>query len=316
MKLIDCTLRDGGFLTDWHFAPFQVYAMLQAAVDAGVEYFEMGYRNGMGKGSFYDCQDPFIGYLTHNINKKNTKLLVMADAGKSSLRMFIPAQYSAFAGVRVAFYPHELDKALRLAEGLMDLGYEVFMNPMITSKLTEEHWRKIRNWESLSRIKAIYIADSFGSFLPGDVRNLVARVLSLGVDAGFHGHNNLQMAVANSYLAYQCGANYIDGTVRGMGRGAGNAPIEIMTGLLPGYDTIPYCNYIDSYMPSKDEWGAFPKYVVGGLNNLHPYYMDDLKKLGIPYSEARKMKEDPNMIPHYDPAWFPKYRDRRIEERR
>lgn len=315
--LIDCTMRDGGFINGWNFSEFQFREMLRAAVEAKVDYFEVGYRNGLtGSGIFYICYDPTISYLTHTINLGKTKLLVMADAGKSSLRYFIPAVYSVFKGVRVAFYPHEIDKGLRLAGGLLHLGYEVFLNPMITSHLREEHWQELRQWDDLKRIKAIYIADSFGSFLPGDVRNLIAHALSLGVDVGFHGHNNLQMAVANSILAYQCGANYLDGTIRGMGRGAGNAPIEILTGIAPGYNHIPYCTYIDEHMPSKNEWGAFPKYVVGGLEGIHPYYMDDLKKLGLPYTEARKMSEDPMMIPHYDPSWYPKYRERNIEERR
>lgn len=314
--LIDCTMRDGGFITDWNFSVSQFRGMLQAAVDAGVDYFETGYRNGKSKGTFYYCYDPTIGYLAHPIKLGKTRLLVMADAGKSSLREFIPAIYSVFHGVRIAFYPHELDKGLRLAEGLLNIGYEVFLNPMITSKLTEEHWKKVQQWDYLKRIKALYIADSFGSFLPGDVRNLVARAVSLGVPVGFHGHNNLQMAVANSLLAYQCGANFLDGTIRGMGRGAGNAPIEILTGVVYGYDPIPYCSYIDENMQSKDEWGSFPKYVVGGIQNIHPHYMDDLKKLGLPYSEAKRMKDDPMITPHYDPSWYPKYRDRKIEERR
>lgn len=314
--LIDCTMRDGGFLTDWNFPPHQFLGMLQAAVDAKVDFFEVGYRNGKDKGTFYCCDDNTIGFLSHPVKLNKTKLLVMADAGKSSRRDFIPAIYSPFRGVRIAFYPHELDKGLRLAEGLLDIGYAVFLNPMITCNLKEEHWSTIRKWDYLSRIKALYIADSFGSFLPGDIRNLVARAHSLGVQVGFHGHNNLMMAVSNTYLAYQCGANYFDGTIRGMGRGAGNAPIEILTGLLPGYDPIPYCSYIDKNMPSNDAWGAFPKYVMGGLANIHPYYMDDLKKLGLPYAEVKHMSEDPMMIPHYDPSWYPKYRDRKIEERR
>jgi 4-hydroxy 2-oxovalerate aldolase len=309
-------MRDGGFLTDWNFSVDQFRGMLQAAVDAKVDYFEVGYRNGKDKGPFYYCYDPAISYLAYPIKLGKTRLLVMADAGKSSLRDFIPAIYSVFRGVRVAFYPHELDKGLSLAEGLLNIGYEVFLNPMITSKLTEEHWNKLQQWEHLRRISALYVADSFGSFLPGDIRNLIARACFLGVPVGFHGHNNLQLAVGNSLLAYQCGADFLDGTIRGMGRGAGNAPIEILTGVVGGYNPLPYCSYIDENMPSRDEWGAFPKYVVGGIENIHPYYMDDLKKLGLPYAEAKKMSEDPMMIPHYDPSWYPKYRDRKIEERR
>lgn len=284
MKIIDCTIRDGGHLNKWQFDAFKVRASYVAATEANIDFFEIGYRMPKtmeGLGIFGYCDDEVISGVLNGV-MGNTKLLVMIDTGKVDMADFKPASESPFWGVRVAAYPGELELAMKQCDQLLELGYHVFLNPMVTSRLTKHHVELIQEWPNLPKVEAVYIADSFGAFLPGDAWELVRRLHQFGLTSlGFHAHNNLQLAVANTLEAAEAGVNFVDATIYGMGRGAGNAPIEIISAFFPGYQEMPYISLIQKWYSETPTWGAQPEFVISGIAGVHPYYTEYLKKLGL-----------------------------------
>lgn len=275
-KIIDCTIRDGGHLNKWHFPPEKVRDSYLAANAAKIDYFEVGYRMPKtmeGLGEFGYCDDTFITSLLGDVID-HTNLLVMIDTGKVNMDDFKPTRESPFWGVRVAAYPHELLTAMKQCDQLLGLGYHVFLNPMVTCKLTKQHLESIQSWENLNAVEAVYIADSFGSFLPGDTSGIIAAFKEFGIDSiGFHAHNNLQLAVANTLEAVEAEVTHIDATIFGMGRGAGNAPMEIISAIMHGKAEVPYLEVIKKwYSRSGETWGLCPEYALSGMYGVHPTY--------------------------------------------
>lgn len=293
INIIDCTIRDGGLLNNWCFDDKTVRASYFAAEKGKVDYFEIGYKNDPNKtglGPYGYCDDKFISSLFKG-KSDNLKLLCMIDAGKYT-DYFIPEckpELTPFDGIRVASYPYEVEKAIKLVEKFHDKGYEVFLQLMASSEWLDEQYEILKSWKKKYILKAVYFADSFGSFLPQDIPFFVNKLKELGFkDIGFHAHNNLQMAFANALEAIKAGATYIDATIYGMGRGSGNLPIEVFLSYLnkigqSQYNVVPYLSVIERFYIgfTKDfQWGYSLKSLFGGIKNIHPYYIGELFKLG------------------------------------
>jgi len=288
IQILDCTIRDGGHLNKWHFSPECVKASYFSALKSGVDFFEVGYRfphTFEGLGDFAYCADEFLFSLLPVSEK--CKLTVMIDAGKSASSLFsecIP-QNTPVQAVRVAAYPYELQKAIGLLGDLHSKGYRVFLNLMASSELTEIEFDILRKWDFKQILEAVVFADSFGAFIPSDIPKYVRILRDLGFkNIGFHPHNNLQMSFANTLRAIEEGVNYVDASIYGMGRGAGNLPIEILIGYLEkkvesDYNTVPYLEVIDRFyldLFAQFNWGYKMQSLMSGLKNIHPYYVDDL----------------------------------------
>jgi len=211
------------------------------------------------------------------------------DAGKRDANQFgsCNAQHTPLRAVRVASYPYELARAFQLVEELHVKGYEVFLNLMASSELAPADWDVLRAWQGKDLLTAIYFADSFGAFIPRDVSRLVTRLREQGYSRiGFHAHNGLQLAFANTLQAIEDGCVCVDASIYGMGRGSGNLPIEILLGYLEktgdtAYNTVPYLDVIDRFflhLQRKIGWGYSLESLMGGLANIHPYYVESLFK--------------------------------------
>ncbi len=294
IQILDCTIRDGGHLNNWTFNPAMVKAAYYASLRTGIDYFEIGYRyppETTGKGDFATCTDELLFGLL-GAPSDVCKLAVMIDAGKCRTDYFpaCRADKTLVQAVRVAAYPYELAKAMGQLEELHQKGYEVFLNLMASSELTPVELELLAAWPSKKIVSALCFADSFGSFMPEDVQGLIAKLAPLGFQRlGFHPHNNLQMAFANTLVAISSGVEIIDGSVFGMGRGAGNLPIEAFVGYLQktgvaGYNTLPYIDVISRYFVTLREeigWGYTLPGLLSGLTNVHPYYLDNLFDSGV-----------------------------------
>jgi 4-hydroxy 2-oxovalerate aldolase len=288
MTIIDCTIRDGGHLNNWQFDNNAVKAAYYAALKSGVDFFEIGYRfpySHPNLGDYGYCKDEFLASLIEPNDK--CKLLVMVNANTSDRVEFVDCDpaLTPVKGVRVAAYPYEYERAIQLLELLHSKGYLVYLNLMASSEITEEQYEILKNWKNKHIIGSIYFADSFGAFTPSDIPFHVNKLRDLGFEnVGFHSHNNLQMAFANSLKSLEMGATFIDASIYGMGRGAGNLPIEILLGYLEKeghsqYNTLPYLDVIERYfykLNKEIEWGYSVRNLIGGLANVHPYYIDNL----------------------------------------
>jgi 4-hydroxy 2-oxovalerate aldolase len=285
LKVLDCTIRDGGLMSDHHFDDDLVKAIYQANVEAGVDYMEFGYKaskrifSPSEYGRWKYCDEEDVRRIVGD-NDTSLKLSVMADADRTDYHTdILPCEQSVFDMVRIATYIHQVPSAMDIAQDALDKGYEVTLNLMAVSTIQEWELDEALEIFSASGVKAIYLSDSFGTFYREQVEYLMRKYLRLAVPrgkvVGMHAHNNQQLAFANTIEAIILGANMLDGSMAGLGRGAGNCPLELLLGFLhnPKYQLRPVLKCIRDYIePLRNDlrWGFDSPYMITGMLNQHP----------------------------------------------
>lgn len=282
IKVLDCTVRDGGLMNKWQFSDDFVKSVYEANVEAGIDYMEIGYLssakafdpNEVGPWKF--CHDKDLRRIVGD-NNTNLKLSAMADIGRIELEDIPMAEDSVLDMVRVACYVHQVDKAIELAHHCMDKGYEVCINLMAVSKVNEVDLDEALKDIAKSRVPNFYAVDSFGSMFSDTVKKLVNKYQEAlpGKEIGIHAHNNMQLAMSNTITAMQEGCTFLDATMLGMGRGAGNCPIEVLVAFLknPKYRLLPLLQAIQDHihpLQKSIDWGYHIPYLVTGALNEHP----------------------------------------------
>jgi len=285
IKVLDCTIRDGGLMNDHRFTDDLVRAVYQTCVNAGVDYMELGYKNSKDQfpksnfGPWKHCDEEDLRRIVGD-NKTELKLSVIADAEKSDYRTdILPKDQSVIDLVRIATYIHQIPVALEMIQDAHEKGYETTVNVMAVSTVQENDLEEGLQVLSESPVGTIYLVDSFGSFYSEEIRALTKQYLEAcrvsGKQVGIHAHNNQQLAYANTIEAVVHGANRLDATIAGLGRGAGNCPLELLIGFLknPRYRLRPILDCVENQiMPlrSSMHWGFDLSYMLTGLLNQHP----------------------------------------------
>ena len=282
IKVLDCTIRDGGLMNKWQFSKDFVKGVYNACVAAGIDYMEIGYISSEDQfprteyGPWKFCAEDDIREIVGD-NNTNTKLSVMADIGRIKFEDIRPKSESVIDLFRVACYDYQIDKAIELAHHVMDKGYEATINLMAVSKVSNRALEQVLEDVAKSRVGTFYLVDSFGSLYSEDIHHLLQQYITSlpGKTIGFHGHNNTQLAFANTIECIIGGANMLDATMLGIGRGAGNCPLELLVSFLknPKYDIVPILQAIQDHVkPLQKEinWGYFIPYMITGSQNDHP----------------------------------------------
>ena len=284
IKVFDCTIRDGGLVNDFHFTDEFVKAHYETCVAAGVDYMEIGKNNSptlqspddFGKWNF--CKEEDIRSIVGD-NDTNMKIAVMSDIGRTVASELLPKNESVVDMVRIATYIHQLPAAIELINEAHAKGYETTVNIMAISKSFDDELNEVLEALSKTPVDIIYIADSFGSFYPEQINKLTEKYLkvaeSVGKKIGIHAHNNMQLAYANTIEAMTYGTSFLDVTISGLGRGAGNCPMELLIGFLknPKYKMMPVLKFIEEFiLPLEKEldWGYSIPYMLTGQLNEHP----------------------------------------------
>jgi len=284
IKVFDCTIRDGGLVNNFHFTDDFVKAHYETCVAAGVDYMEIGKNNSptlqspeeFGKWNF--CKEEDIRSIVGD-NDTNLKIAVMSDIGRTVGSELLPKSESVVDMIRIATYIHQLPAAIELINDAHAKGYETTVNIMAISKSFDDELNEVLDALSKTPVDVIYIADSFGSFYPEQINRLTEKYLNVaeatGKQIGIHAHNNLQLAYANTIEAMTYGASYLDVTISGLGRGAGNCPMELLIGFLknPKYKMMPVLKFIEEFIvPLEKEldWGYSIPYMLTGQLNEHP----------------------------------------------
>lgn len=282
IKVMDCTVRDGGLMNKWQFTDEFVKGVYDACVEAGVDYMEIGYlssekafdRKVYGPWKF--CADADLRRIMGDNNTK-LKISAMADIGRIELDDIPPASESLIDMIRVACYVHQVDKAVELAHHCMDKGYETTINMMAVSKVNEMELDEALQDIAKSRVPVFYAVDSFGSMYVESIQRLVRKYSAALPDKeiGIHAHNNMQLAMSNTITALMEGCTMLDATLLGLGRGAGNCPIEILIAFLknPKYRLLPLIQAIQDHvhpMQKQIDWGYHIPYLITGAMNEHP----------------------------------------------
>jgi 4-hydroxy 2-oxovalerate aldolase len=283
IKVLDCTIRDGGLMNNHNFDLRFVREVYQALSEAGIDYMEIGYKNSQrlfnakeyGKWKF--CNDQDIREVIQGIESA-TKISVMVDVDRVDVDDVLPKKDSPVDMIRVATYVKDVDKAIYLVNHFADKGYETTVNIMAISRaLDNELTECLQQLEKECKAQIIYIVDSFGSLYQETTEFLIKKAKSIlkTKEVGMHAHNNQQLAFSNSIEAIIHDANYVDGSIFGLGRAAGNCPTELILGFLknPKYDIRPILDVISKeFIPlqKKIEWGYFIPYAITGILDEHP----------------------------------------------
>jgi 4-hydroxy 2-oxovalerate aldolase len=294
-KLLDCTLRDGGYYNDWDFSETLVSKYLQAMGQAGVPVVELGFRflEPAGyAGPTAHTTDDYIDGLDVPANIElgvmlNAKDLVTFTGGPSAAvdKLFRRADRSRVDLVRIASTWNEIDALRPSVDRLIELGYEVGVNLMQVHARSAGELTDFGGWSKEVGAKVAYFADSFGGLYPTDI-GPIAKAIAEGFDGpiGCHLHDNMSLAIANTIAALNEGVSWVDSTIRGMGRGPGNARTEYLAveltrlGLLQ-LDVQPLLELVtDDFAVLQNEygWGTNLFYALSASHGVHPTYVQNM----------------------------------------
>ena len=285
IKVVDVTIRDGGLMNDHWFEDNVVRGVYEACIEAGIDYMEIGYINSRAQfppgefGPWKHCLEEDMRRIVGN-NDTPLKLAAMADAEKSDYKTdILPASESVLDMIRVATYIHQMPLALDMIKDASDKGYETTLNLMAVSTVPESEVKSALEMLVRSDVGAVYVVDSFGSLYGEQIRALCNTFFQYcegtPIEVGIHAHNNRQLAFANTIEAAILGANCVDASFAGLGRGAGNCQMELLLGFLhnPKFRLRPVLKCIEQYIEplrSKLLWGYDYPYMITGLLNQHP----------------------------------------------
>ena len=285
IKVVDPTVRDGGLMNNHRFTDDFVRAVYEADVAAGIDYMEIGYKASKRQyppsefGLSKYCGEDYVRRIVGD-NPTDLKICVMADAERTDYKEdIIPKSESVIDAVRVATYVHQIPTAVDMVLDAHEKGYEVMLQLMAISTIRDEELDIALKVLFEIPVSAVYVVDSFGALYSEQIRSLTHRFMGhadrTGKEVGLHAHNNQQLAYANTIEAIVLGANRVDGTMYGMGRGAGNCPMELVIGFLknPKFHLRPIIECIQKHVaPLRQElrWGPEIPYMITGQLNEHP----------------------------------------------
>jgi 4-hydroxy 2-oxovalerate aldolase len=285
IEVLDATIRDGGLMNDHKFDDETVKAVYHACVEAGIDYMEVGYKNSKKifppseNGPWKHSDEEDIRRIVGD-NDTSLKLSAMADAEKSDYKEdILPKEQSVLDMIRVATYIHQIPLALDMIHDAHEKGYETTVNLMAVSTVQERELDEALGMLAESPVGAIIVVDSFGALYSEEVQALVEKYLSYakpaGKEVGIHTHNNQQLGFANTIEAVVRGANKLDASMAGLGRGAGNCPLELLIGFLhnPKFRLRPVLQCIQNHIEPLRQgmiWGYDYNYMITGILNQHP----------------------------------------------
>ena len=289
IKILDCTLRDGGYINDWAFKDSHTKKILKALDTSHVDIIECGYLNdkkgATNNTTLFDStatMDKALSTISHSKSQK----VVMINLGDYDVANLPPQKQTSIDGIRLAFHKKDSDIAFESAKHIISLGYKLYFQPMVTKNYTDIEFLSII--EKVNELKpyAFYIVDSFGSMTLGEFHKyliLAHSNLEASIALGYHSHNNMQLAFSNAIS--MCSQNFkreiiIDSSIYGIGRGAGNLNTELIADYLnssheKSYDTLPLLEIIDELLASlmsQNSWGFSPAQFLSASYNCHPNY--------------------------------------------
>jgi len=283
--VLDCSIRDGGLMNNHHFDDEIVRAVYRTCVAAGIDYMEIGYKGSKSiyppseHGPWKHCDEEDIRRIVGD-NDTPLKLAVMADAERTDYHEdILPFEESVLDTIRVATYIHQIPAALDMVNDAHEKGYETTLNLMAISAVSEPELDDALAAIMETGANAMYLVDSWGVLYSEQIQALIRKYLKAagprGKEVGVHTHNNQQLAYANTIEALIVGASRLDGSFAGLGRGAGNCPIELLIGFLhnPKFHLRPVLQCIQDHIePLRQElkWGFDIPYMITGQLNQHP----------------------------------------------
>lgn len=291
VALLDCTLRDGGYINQWQFGKRAIHGVCENLINANMDIVEVGFFTDQPhtpEHSLYSGESELVRILP--LKKKDTMYAAMIAIGEKEMDPISlpPKSESILDIVRITFHntPDEMEKMVRFSRCLMEKGYKVCVQPVGTTAYSDKELIELVEKVNQLNPYAFYLVDTLGKlYRQGLMRRLylIDHNLTAGIKIGFHSHNNLQMSfsLAQQICEFQSARQFIiDCSVFGMGRGAGNLCTESIAKFLNEayggkYDILPMLEIIDEYLMSfyaQNQWGYSAAYFLSAVKNCHPNY--------------------------------------------
>lgn len=286
-KILDCTLRDGGYINNWDFGLENIRTVLDQLNKAKTDYIEIGFISSgqhSPSQSLYSDFSSIERILPDNINTE--KLFGMIAFGEFPADRIPEAEYSPIKGIRLIFKKHRSLDALEYCNLLKNKGYKLFINPTFIDQYSDDELLSVIN--SINKINpyGMTIVDSMGVLKEKEVLRLYHLIndnLDKNIALGFHSHNNLKLSFSNAQALIKENNNrelIIDSTIFGMGRGAGNICTELLTQYINDnyegkYNLVPVLKLVDEIINpifKKNPWGYSVPYYLAAINHCHPNY--------------------------------------------
>ncbi len=286
LKVLDCTIRDGGLINNYQFSDDLVKAVYRAACDSGVDIIELGKklavsdeytREKYGKWNFCDDDDLKMIIDSHESDYRPL-IAVMFDVGRVDIQALKPVDQSPIDMIRTACYVPDTEKGIDLAKRSKDLGYQTTINIMAPSAaIRTDLIEALVEVSKSDEVDYLYLVDSYGAYYSEQVTDYLNlyKEFCPNKELGFHAHNNQQLAFSNTQQAIIDGVNLLDATINGIGRGAGNCNLELLLNFLknPKFNVAPiYKTIQEHFVPLREEieWGFNDIYGISGHLNQHP----------------------------------------------
>lgn len=298
IKLLDCTLRDGGYLNDWEFGSSNIVNIFERLVSAGIDIIETG---------FVDDRRPFdenrtifpdtdsVRKIYGKLDKGSSMIVGMIDYGTCSIDNIAPASESFLDGIRVIFKKQKMHEAIDYCRKIKDKGYKVFAQAVSITSYNDEEFSELIGLVNDLEPYAFSLVDTYGLLHKGQLRHYFDHActdLKRSIGIGYHAHNNFQLAYANCIELVDDPPKdrmlIVDGTLYGMGKSAGNTPIELLVMHMNAYHGTSYHNsqileaievtMLDMYR--KVGWGYSFKFFLAASHDCHPNYVNYLMDMG------------------------------------
>lgn len=340
IQILDCTLRDGGYVNDWRFGRKTILSILDKLESAHIDIIECGFLTRMVQDrdcSLFNSIEEVEGVLPQR--ERHSMYVAMIAIGEKELHPseLTPYDGKSIEGIRLTFHKEEIDQAFDWAQIIMDKGYKVFMQPVGTAFYSDIELLQLV--EKINRLRpyAFYIVDTLGSMYRNEVSHrfyLIDENMAPEILLGFHGHNNLQLAFSNAQVLGKIQTKrtlILDATVFGMGRGAGNLPTELITQYInrkiaSRYDVTMVMDIYDEYIAAirkELEWGYAVPYHIAASSVCHPNYasyllnkqtltMNDIKRIIHSIPEEYKILYNQPLIEQL----YTQFQSRKIDDSR
>lgn len=283
IKILDCTLRDGGYINDWHFGKDAISSVICNLAKAKIDFIECGFLKDIEyqseKTVFSD-----ISQLSNFLNN-DAKYTLMINYREYPIEK-IKTNINSNILLRLAFKKNDYKEALDYAEKLIQKGYDIFVNPMHINTYTDNELLDLVALVNAVKPQYFTIVDTIGAMCESDISRifyLIDKNLNKNISLCLHSHNNMQLSFSNAQCLMKLCNNrelIIDASLFGMGRGAGNLRTELITQYLNDsyngkYFILPLLNIVNEQINpifQKNPWGYSVHYYLAAINNCHPNY--------------------------------------------
>ncbi len=298
IKLLDCTLRDGGYLNDWEFGSSNIVNIFERLVSAGIDIIETGFLDD--RRSFDENRTIFpdtdsVQKIYGKLDKGSSMIVGMIDYGTCSADNICPAKDSYLDGIRVIFKKQKMHEAIDFCRAIKEKGYSVFAQAVSITSYNDDELSELIGLVNDLEPYAFSLVDTYGLLHKGTLRHyfdFACSHLKKSIGIGYHAHNNFQLAYANCIELIDNPPKdrmlIVDGTLYGMGKSAGNTPIELLVMHMNSYHDTHYHNsqileaievtMLDMYR--KVGWGYSFKFFLAASHDCHPNYVNYLMDMG------------------------------------